>query len=62
MRWRKSIWRTSLLSADLRCQGGFEAAKEFYDALKLVKRLVNLGDAKSLGLPSGFHHPPADVA
>lgn len=27
---------------------GFEAAKRFYDALKLVKRLVNLGDAKSL--------------
>jgi O-acetylhomoserine (thiol)-lyase len=29
-------------------KGGFEAAKHFYDALKLVKRLVNLGDAKSL--------------
>ena len=29
-------------------KGGFEAAKDFYDALKLVKRLVNLGDAKSL--------------
>ena len=29
-------------------KGGFEAAKRFYDALKLVKRLVNLGDAKSL--------------
>jgi O-acetylhomoserine (thiol)-lyase len=29
-------------------QGGFAAAKHFYDALKLVKRLVNLGDAKSL--------------
>jgi O-acetylhomoserine (thiol)-lyase len=28
--------------------GGFEAGKRFYDALKLVKRLVNLGDAKSL--------------
>src|SRR5215471_12172497 len=28
--------------------GGFEAGKKFYDALKLVKRLVNLGDAKSL--------------
>jgi O-acetylhomoserine (thiol)-lyase len=27
---------------------GFEAAKNFYDALKLIKRLVNLGDAKSL--------------
>jgi len=29
-------------------KGGFEAAKRFYDALRLVKRLVNLGDAKSL--------------
>jgi O-acetylhomoserine (thiol)-lyase len=29
-------------------KGGFEAAKQFYDALQLVKRLVNLGDAKTL--------------
>jgi O-acetylhomoserine (thiol)-lyase len=29
-------------------KGGFEAARNFYDALKLIKRLVNLGDAKSL--------------
>jgi O-acetylhomoserine (thiol)-lyase len=29
-------------------QGGFEAGKKFYDALKLFKRLVNIGDAKSL--------------
>jgi len=29
-------------------KGGFEAGKKFYDALKLVKRLVNIGDAKSL--------------
>jgi O-acetylhomoserine (thiol)-lyase len=28
--------------------GGFEAGKRFYDALKLFKRLVNIGDAKSL--------------
>src|SRR6266849_8773042 len=28
--------------------GGFEAGKRFYDALMLIKRLVNLGDAKSL--------------
>ena len=28
--------------------GGFAAGKEFYDALKLFKRLVNIGDAKSL--------------
>src|SRR6185437_3155997 len=28
--------------------GGYEGSTRFYDALKLVKRLVNLGDAKSL--------------
>jgi O-acetylhomoserine (thiol)-lyase len=28
--------------------GGFDAGKAFYDALKLFKRLVNMGDAKSL--------------
>ena len=29
-------------------KGGFEAGKVFYDNLRLVKRLVNIGDAKSL--------------
>jgi O-acetylhomoserine (thiol)-lyase len=29
-------------------EGGFEAGKRFYDALKLIMRLVNIGDAKSL--------------
>ena len=29
-------------------KGGFEAGKKLYDALKLIKRLVNMGDAKSL--------------
>jgi O-acetylhomoserine (thiol)-lyase len=29
-------------------KGGLEAGKAFYDALKLVTRLVNIGDAKSL--------------
>jgi O-acetylhomoserine (thiol)-lyase len=28
--------------------GGFTAGKRFYDALNLFKRLVNIGDAKSL--------------
>jgi O-acetylhomoserine (thiol)-lyase len=36
----------SLLTLGIK--GGLEAAVKFYDALKLVKRLVNLGDAKSL--------------
>ncbi len=29
-------------------KGGFDAGRQFYDALKLIKRLVNMGDAKSL--------------
>ncbi len=29
-------------------KGGREAGEKFYDALKLIKRLVNMGDAKSL--------------
>ena len=29
-------------------KGGYEAGVRFYDALKLFKRLVNIGDAKSL--------------
>lgn len=37
---------SSLMTFGIR--GGFEAAKNFYDALQLIKRLVNLGDAKSL--------------
>jgi O-acetylhomoserine (thiol)-lyase len=36
----------SLLTFGMR--GGFAAGKQFYDALKIVKRLVNMGDAKSL--------------
>jgi O-acetylhomoserine (thiol)-lyase len=36
----------SLMSVGLK--GGYEAAVKFHDALKLVTRLVNLGDAKSL--------------
>ncbi len=42
-------------------KGGFEAGKRFYDALKLVKRLVNLGDAKIAGLPPGLDHASADA-
>jgi O-acetylhomoserine (thiol)-lyase len=29
-------------------KGGYEAGKRFYDALKLVKRVVNIGDARTL--------------
>jgi O-acetylhomoserine (thiol)-lyase len=29
-------------------KGGLDAAKAFYDALKLVKRLVNIGDTRTL--------------
>jgi O-acetylhomoserine (thiol)-lyase len=36
----------SLMTFGIR--GGFEAGTKFYDALALFRRLVNLGDAKSL--------------
>src|SRR5436309_16104966 len=36
----------SLMTFGIR--GGFEAGKKFHDALGLIKRLVNMGDAKSL--------------
>jgi O-acetylhomoserine (thiol)-lyase len=36
----------SLLTFEIR--GGLEDGVRFYDALKLIKRLVNLGDARSL--------------
>ena len=45
-------------------QGGLEGGKAFYDALKLVKRLVNIGDAKSLAChPASTTHRqmPADA-
>ncbi len=49
-----TLWRGNISAAALaRCLtfgivGGLEAGKAFYDALKLFKRLVNMGDAKSL--------------
>ncbi len=47
-------------------KGGFEAGKKFYDALKLCKRLVNMGDAKTLSChPASTTHrqmSPAEQA
>ncbi len=44
--------------------GGLQAGKDFYDRLGLIKRLVNIGDAKSLAChPASTTHrqmPPAD--
>ncbi len=37
---------SSLLTFGLK--GGFDAGVKFYDALELIKRLVNIGDAKTL--------------
>src|SRR5262249_24538658 len=43
-------------------KGGFTAAKKFYDALELFKRLVNLGDAKSLAChPASTTHRQMSV-
>jgi O-acetylhomoserine (thiol)-lyase len=42
--------------------GGFDAGTRFYDALMLVKRLVNLGDAKSLAChPASTTHRQMSV-
>jgi O-acetylhomoserine (thiol)-lyase len=42
--------------------GGLDAGKDFYDALKLFKRLVNLGDAKSLAChPASTTHRQMSV-
>ena len=38
--------------------GGLQAGKTFYDALKLFKRLVNMGDAKSLACHPATLPPP----
>jgi O-acetylhomoserine (thiol)-lyase len=44
-------------------KGGYDAAVRFYDALKLVKRLVNLGDAKSLAChPASTTHRQMSAA
>src|SRR5213083_2516906 len=50
----------SLMTFGIR--GGFEAGKKFYDALQLFKRLVNLGDAKSLAChPASTTHRQMSV-
>jgi O-acetylhomoserine (thiol)-lyase len=43
--------------------GGFAAGKAFYDALRLIKRLVNMGDAKSLAChPASTTHRQMSAA
>ncbi|MCK1385844.1 O-acetylhomoserine aminocarboxypropyltransferase/cysteine synthase family protein [Bradyrhizobium sp. 21] len=43
-------------------KGGMEAGKTFYDALKLITRLVNIGDAKSLAChPASTTHRQMSV-
>jgi O-acetylhomoserine (thiol)-lyase len=51
----------SLMTFEIR--GGFEAGKRCYDSLKLFKRLVNLGDAKSLAChPASTTHRQMSAA
>jgi O-acetylhomoserine (thiol)-lyase len=51
----------SLLTFEIR--GGFAAGMRFYNALKLFKRLVNLGDAKSLAChPASTTHRQMSAA
>jgi O-acetylhomoserine (thiol)-lyase len=43
-------------------KGGFDAGVKFYDALQLFKRLVNIGDAKSLAChPASTTHRQLSV-
>jgi O-acetylhomoserine (thiol)-lyase len=43
-------------------RGGFQAGEKLYDALKLIKRLVNMGDAKSLAChPASTTHRQMSV-
>ena len=43
-------------------KGGFPAAVKFHDALQMVTRLVNLGDAKSLAChPASTTHRQMSV-
>jgi O-acetylhomoserine (thiol)-lyase len=43
-------------------KGGFDAGKRFYDALGLIKRLVNIGDVKSLAChPASTTHRQMSV-
>jgi len=52
---------SSLMTFGVR--GGFEAGKTFYDALQLIKRLVNMGDAKSLAChPASTTHRQMSLA
>lgn len=42
-------------------KGGYEAGVKFYDALKMIKRLVNIGDAKTLAChPASTTHRQLD--
>jgi O-acetylhomoserine (thiol)-lyase len=44
-------------------RGGYEGGRRFYNALKLIKRLVNLGDAKSLAChPASTTHRQMSAA
>ena len=44
-------------------KGGFDAGVKFYDALRLIKRLVNIGDAKTLAChPASTTHRQLDEA
>ena len=44
----KGIWAARMFSHDLGSERRVRAGKRFYDALKLVKRVVHIGDVKTL--------------
>jgi O-acetylhomoserine (thiol)-lyase len=38
-------------------KGGVDAGKKFINALKLLYHVANIGDARSLAIPSSFDNP-----
>jgi O-acetylhomoserine (thiol)-lyase len=48
MPWRKNIAVVPASLLTFGIKGGFDAGVRFYDALAMIKRLVNIGDTKSL--------------
>jgi O-acetylhomoserine (thiol)-lyase len=62
-RWSRSTWAARPpASSRSASRAAAKPAPSSIDALKLITRLVNIGDAKIAGLPPGHHHAPPAVA
>src|SRR5205809_1868368 len=59
---QKYLWGRACSLMTFGVKGGFAAGTRFYDALRLVKRLVNMGDAQSLAChPASTTHRQMSV-